>query len=322
MVKTTIRRFIIFIPQIIALSLLTFFLANLMPGDVISQLAGPYADPEQILAMREAMGVDHPWYIQYVNWAIGVFTSFDFGRSFLHNQAVVDLIGTRVMNTVVLSFTTTIITIALTIPLGIIAAKFAGRWQDKLILNFGFASQAMPVFAMAIVVIWIFALILGWFPMSGSVSVLIMPDDTFNYIMSRLHHLILPSLVGGILGNFGLIFTLRAVILDNSSSAYVVTARSKGVPMKTIYNKHILRNSLLPFAGLIPGFVLGLLSGSVFIETIFGFPGMGQLFIQSIQSRDFPVVTALVMMYGIIALVGILLTDILITIIDPRIRIK
>ena len=322
MVKTTIRRLLIFIPQLILLSILVFILAEIMPGDAINQMIGEHLTPEEIAAMREAAGVDNPWYVNYWNWVVGIVTRGDLGRSLLSHLPVTTLIAQRAANTLRLALLSTLITLSLSIPLGIIAAKRAGKWQDKAILNFGFITQAMPALAMSILVIWVFALILGWFPMSGSVSVLVDPNDTWAIFWSRLHHLILPALVSGILGNFAMIFMLRAVILDNTSSAFVTTAKSKGVPSNVIYNKHIMRNSLLPFAGVIPSLVFGLLGGAIFVERIFSFPGMGDLFLSSIISRDFPVVTALIMMFGILALLSILVTDILMTIIDPRIRIK
>jgi len=322
MTKTVIRRLLIFIPQLILLSIGVFILQEIMPGDAVNQLIGQDMTPEEIHALRVLHGVYDPWYVNYWRWAVGVFTQWDFGRSFVNNLPVTDLIAQRAINTIRLSFLSTIITIGLSLPLGIIAAKRAGKWQDKAILNFGFATQAMPALAMSILAIWIFALILGWFPMSGSADVLVNPNDSWAMFWSRLHHLILPSFVAGILGNFAMIFTLRAVIIDNTSAAFVTTAKSKGVPSNVIYRKHIMRNSLLPFAGTIPMLILGLLTGSIFVERIFMFPGMGDLFISSILARDFPVVTALVMMYGIISLVGVLLADILMTIIDPRIRIK
>lgn len=324
MIKTTVRRIIIFIPQLILLSIMTFILAEIMPGDAINnQIAAMDGlTPEQLTAMREAAGLYNPWYVNYWQWIVGIVTRGDLGRSSVNNLPVTMLIAERAVNTLRLSFVSTIITMGISIPLGIIAAKRVGKWPDKLILNFGFVTQAMPTLAMSIIAIWIFALILGWFPMSGSVDVLTNPNDTWAVFLSRTHHIILPALVTGILGNFGMIFMLRAVILDNSSSAFVTTAKSKGVPSSVIYSKHILRNSLLPFAGTFPALVLGLLTGSVFVERLFSYPGMGDLFISSIMARDFPVVTALVMLYGLISLTSILLTDIVMTIIDPRIRIK
>jgi peptide/nickel transport system permease protein len=321
MTRTIVRRILILIPQLIVLSLALFLLAEAMPGDAIRGLAGNYASAEEVEALRALHGVAGPWYEQYFHWITNIFRG-DFGRSMVHNATVIDLIGNRIFNTLWLSLVSTIFTLAISFPLGIVAARYARKWQDQAILTYCFITQAIPTIALAILAIWIFALQLGWFPRGGSVNVLIPPTDTMAILWSRLHHLILPSLVLAVLGNLGTIFTLRAQISDNASSAYVVTAKSKGVPSSVIYNKHILRNSLLPFAQGIPFLVIGLLSGSVFIERLFSFPGMGDLLVGSLQARDFTVVNALVIMYGILTVVGILAGDILLTALDPRIKVK
>jgi len=309
------------IPQLIVLSLALFLLADAMPGDAIFGLAGNYASPEEIEALRAVHGMGGPWYEMYFRWISNIFRG-DLGRSLVHNATVVDLIGNRIFNTMSLSLVSTIFTLSIAFPLGIIAARYARKWQDQSILMYCFVTQAIPTIALAILAIWILAMQLGWFPRGGSVNVLIPPDDTFAIFMSRIHHLLLPSLVLSVLGNLGTIFTLRAQIIDNASSAYVTTAKSKGVPSRVIYNKHIMRNSLLPFAQSIPFLVIGLLSGSVFIERLFSFPGMGALMVDSLQARDFTVVNALIMMYGILTIVGILAGDILLTVLDPRIKVK
>ena len=140
--------------------------------------------------------------------------------------------------------------------------------------------------------------------------------------MSKLYHIILPAFTGAVLGTTGTIQFLRSEIIDAKSMDFVRTARSKGVPQRKVYTRHILRNSLLPIAAFIGFTITGLLGGSVFIETIFGYPGMGHLFIQSIGTRDYSVITALVMLYGFLTLLGSLLSDIIMTIVDPRIRIE
>jgi len=319
--KTIVRRILILIPQLIVLSIALFLLAEAMPGDAIMGLAGQDVNPEELEALRQLHGVGGTWYELYFHW-IGNVLRGDFGRSIVHNASVVDLISNRITNTLWLSLLSTIFSLAIAFPLGIISARYARKWQDQTILTYCFITQAIPTVALAILSIWIFALQLGWFPRGGSVNVLIPPGDTTAIFFSRLQHLLLPSLVLAVLGNLGTIFTLRAQIIENSSSAYVTTAKSKGVPQRVIYGKHIMRNSLLPFAQGIPFLIIGLLSGSVFVERLFSFPGMGDLFVGSLQARDFTVVNALVIMYGILTVIGILAGDILLTALDPRIKVK
>jgi len=321
MAKTILRRFIILIPQLIVLSLALFLLADAMPGDAIFGLAGNYASAEEIEAMRAAHGLDGTWYEMYFRW-LGNIVRGDLGRSLVHNTPVTTLINNRIFNTLWLSLVSTVFTLAISFPLGIIAARYARKWQDQTILTYCFITQAIPTIALAILSIWIFALQLGWFPRGGSVNVLIPPSDTTAIFFSRVHHLLLPSLVLAVLGNLSTIFILRAQIIDNASAAYVTTAKSKGVPSRVIYNKHILRNSLLPFAQSIPFLVIGLLSGAVFVERLFSFPGMGDLLVGALQARDFTVVNALIMMYGFLTIVGILAGDIVLSLLDPRIKVK
>jgi len=321
MTKTIIRRILILIPQLIVLSLALFLLADAIPGDAIMGMAGQYASPEEVEAMRQAAGLGGTWYELYFRW-LGNMLRGDFGRSIVQNTTVADLIGNRIHNTIMLSLLGTVFSLAIAFPLGIIAARYARKWQDQTILTSLFVTQAIPTIALAVLSIWIFALQLGWFPRGGSVNVLIPATDTWAIFWSRLHHLLLPALVLAVLGNLGTVFTLRAQIIDNASSAYVTTAKSKGVPTRVIYGKHIMRNSLLPFAQGIPFLVIGLLTGSVFIERLFSFPGMGDLLVGAMGARDFPVVNALVVFYGITTVIGILLGDIMLTIVDPRIRVK
>ena len=312
---------LILIPQMIVLSLALFLMADAMPGDAIWGLAGPEASPEEVAALIEAHGLDGPWYQQYISWVSNIIRG-DFGRSLFHGRPVVDIINIRIRNTMWLSLFSTIFTLVIAIPFGIIAARYVGKWQDRSILMYCFISSAVPAIALAILSIWIFALILNWFPMGGTVDVLISPAETFRILLSRLHHVMLPSLVLAVVGNFGTIYTLRAQIVDNSASAYVVTAKSKGVPTRTIYYKHIMRNSLIPFAQGLPFLIIGLVTGSIMIERIFSFHGMGDLFLSSIQVRDWPVVNAIAMFYGFLTIIGILSGDIILTLVDPRIKIK
>jgi len=305
----------------IILSVALFILAELMPGDAVRGLLGPDATPEELQAMTEAMMLDRPWQERYWYWVSNV-VRLDFGRSIAHNRPVIELIGERVVNTIRLSFLSLVLSLAIAIPLGIIAARYERRWPDRAILWYCFAGAAMPSVALGILAIWIFSLQLGWFPWGGSLDVLIPATDTFRIFISRIHHLLLPAMVMAVLGNMGMIFNLRAQIVDNSSSAYVTTARSKGVPTNVIYRKHIMRNSLLPFAQGLPLMFISLIGGSIFIEMIFSYPGMGELFMSSINRRDFTVVNALVIINGFLFVIGILLGDIVLTLVDPRIKVK
>lgn len=179
----------------------------------------------------------------------------------------------------------------------------------------------MPPFVFYILGIWLFGFTLGWFPISGSVSADVNPG-TFAYFWSRFYHLILPSILCALISTTAIVQYLRTGIVDNKVEDYVRTARSKGVPENVVFNKHILRNSLLPIAAFFGNTITGLLSGSMVIESVFSYPGMGKLFLDSIGQRDYTTLTALILLFGVLTLIGNLLSDIIMSIIDPRIRIK
>ncbi|WP_332695435.1 oligopeptide ABC transporter permease [Halalkalibacter lacteus] len=318
--KFTVRRIILMIPQVIFLSLLIFIMAKVMPGDALTGLIDPNIDPAAIEARREAMGLNNPWYIQYMDWIKGVI-QFDFGQSFRYKMAVSELISERLVNTFWLSVVTLFFTYLLAIPLGITSGRFNDTWGDRLITGYTYVGFAAPLFIFALVMLWLFGFKLGWFPTGGSVTPGLVPG-TFEYILSKLNHLLLPSLSMALITTVSTVQYLRSEIIDTKQKEFVLTARAKGAPESRVYNRHILRNSLLPIAAFFGFEITGLIGGAIFIENIFGYPGMGQLFLTSITMRDFSVVTALALLFGIASILGALLSDIILSLVDPRIRIK
>lgn len=318
--KTVVRRFLIMIPQLFVLSLLIFILAKLMPGDPFTGLITPDTDPNRIEELRELAGLNDPWYIQYIHWIANIFQG-DFGDSYTFKVSVASLIGDRGMNTLWLSLVSVILTYLIAIPLGVIAGRYQNTLRDKSIVLYSFISYAIPTFVLALIFLYIFGYQLQWFPTSGTVDVS-HDKGSMGYFWSKVYHLILPAVTYAVLATTGIIQYLRSEIIDSQTQDYVKTARSKGIPMKKVYTRHIFRNSLLPIAAFLGFSITGILGGSIFIETIFGFPGMGQLFIQSISARDYSVITTLIMLYGFLTLLGSLLSDIILSIVDPRIRIE
>lgn len=292
----------------------------MMPGDPFTGLITPNTDPNRIEELRQQAGFYDPWYVQYYNWMFNAFQG-DFGDSYAFKDSVASLIGHRAMNTFWLSLFTVILVYLIAIPLGMYAGRYQNSLFDKGTVLYSFVTYAIPTFVLSLLVLFFFGYKLGWFPTSGTVDVKYEPG-TWNYFWNKIYHLILPGITGAILGTTTVIQYLRSEVIDAKTQDYVKTARSKGVPMGKIYSKHIFRNSLLPIAAFIGFTITGLLGGSIFIETIFGYPGMGQLFVQSIGQRDYSVITALVLLYGFLALLGSLLSDIIMSIVDPRIRIE
>lgn len=317
--KTVLRRFLIMIPQLIILSILVFFLAKLMPGDPFTGMINPNTDPREIAKLRQEYGLNDPAWVQYCRW-VGNMCHGDLGQSYIQHVPVASLIWDRAVNTFWLSLLTVILTYAIAIPMGISAGRRQDEWQDSAIRVFNYITFAVPGFVFYILALWLFGFTLGWFPISGSVSA--NASGFWGVLGSRLYHMILPAILYAAITTTSIVQYLRTGIVDNKVEDYVRTARSKGVPENVVFHKHILRNSLLPIAAFLGNTITGLLSGSMIIETVFSYPGMGKLFLDSIGQRDYTTLTALIMLFGVLTLIGNLLSDIIMSIVDPRIRVK
>ena len=318
--KTILRRVLVMIPQLLLLSLIVFLLAKQMPGDALTGMIAPNIDPKTIEELRIQYGYYDPWYVQYWRWITNALQG-DFGQSFTYKRPVLDVIGPRAMNSFRLSFLALLIMYAIALPVGILAGRYQNTLFDKLVVFSNFFTYAIPSFVMYLFAILVFGYQLKWFPTIGSVQTGLTPG-TWEYMWSQLYHMLLPALCIGILGTTGTIQYLRNEVIDAKTEDYVRTARSKGVPMSKVYTHHIFRNSLLPIAAFFGFQISGLLGGSIIAETIFNYQGMGRFFMESINARDYSVVTVLILLYGLLFLLGSLLSDITMSIVDPRIRIE
>lgn len=318
--KFSLRRIVIMIPQVLLLSILIFLMAQAMPGDALSGLINPDLDPQEMQDRREELGLNNPWYVQYGDWIQGAIQG-DFGQSFRFKMPVSELISQRIVNTTWLALATLFFTYIIAIPLGIMSGRFNDTITDRMITGYTYIGFATPLFIFALVALWIFGFQLGWFPTSGSVTPGLEPG-TFDYVISKFYHLLLPALSGALITTVSTVQYLRSEIIDTKEKDFIVTARAKGASESRVYNRHILRNSLLPIAAFFGFEITGLIGGSIFIESIFGYPGMGQLFLESITLRDYTVVTSVVLLFGIASIIGALISDIILSLVDPRIRIK
>lgn len=291
-----------------------------MPGDALTgAINDPGIDRETIAEMREEMGLNNPWYVQYMEWAGHALTG-DFGVSYTHKMPVSEIVAQRLVNTFWLSLTAVVFVYIISIPLGIISGRWNDSLADRMITGYTYIGFAAPLFIFALIMLFIFGFQLGWFPTGGSVA----PNtgNPFEYVLSKIYHLILPALSMALIATVSTVQYLRSEIIDTKHKEFILTARSKGIGESNVYSRHILRNSLLPIAAFFGYEITGLIVGSIFVETIFSYPGMGQLFLDSIQLRDFSVVTALVLLFGAATILGALLSDVIMSIVDPRIRIK
>lgn len=318
--KFIVRRILIMIPQLILLSVIVFIMAKFMPGDALTGTIDPSMDPVQIEKKRVEMGWNDPWYEQYTRWISGIVQG-DFGKSFRHKLPVTELLGQRLLNTFWLSLVALIITYLIAIPLGIISGRYHNRLIDQAITGYTYIGFAMPIFIFALLMVWFFGFYLGIFPTGGSVKPGLTPG-TFEYVLSKLYYLLLPAFSMALIATVGTVQYLRNEIVDTKQKDFILTAKAKGASENRIYHHHIFRNALLPIAAFFGYELAALIGGSIFVESIFSYPGMGNLFLESINLRDYSVVTACVLVLGVATVVGTLISDIVLSIIDPRIRIK
>lgn len=318
--KTVLRRVLIMIPQLFVLSIIVFLLAKLMPGDPFSGIAeNPKISQAVIEQMRIKSGFYDPIYIQYFKWLKNFFSG-DFGMSYVSGKSVSTLVGERIFNTFNLALFATILQYLISIPIGMYAGRHNNSKFDKGVVFFNFLTYAIPSFVFYLFMILLFGYKFKLLPTSGSVDIS-MVQGTFAYYVDKFKHLILPGTCMAILGTTSTIQYLRNEVIDSKQSDYVRTARAKGVPISKVYSRHIFRNSILPIAAFFGFTITGLFGGAVFAETIFAYPGMGKLFVNSIMDRDYSVITTLMMFFGCLTLIGSLLSDLIMMIVDPRIKI-
>ncbi|SHH84578.1 MULTISPECIES: oligopeptide ABC transporter permease [Virgibacillus] len=316
----TLRRIAIMIPIIFLVSVVVFFLANLMPGDALTGRIDPLnTDPAYIEEMREKLGYNDPIYVQYLNWISGFFQG-DFGQSFVHKMPASELILSRLPNTILLAVVAMIITYIVSFLMGRYAGRHPYTLGDYGVQVLNYLALAMPSFVAALLFIYFVSFQLGWLPATGSIGSGVDPG-TWEYIISKVEHAILPSLCLGLLPIASYTQFLRNDMIESSQKDFVRMARAKGTPERKIYNKHILRNSVIPIVTLLGFDLAGIIGGSVIIETIFTYPGVGQLFVDSINNRDYTVVMAVTMLLTVMTLIGNLLADIFYALVDPRIRL-
>ncbi|WP_053361887.1 oligopeptide ABC transporter permease [Bacillus sp. FJAT-27251] len=320
MLKYTIRRVLGMIPMLFLISIVVFTLAKLMPGDSLSGEIDPTnTDPQYIAEMREKLGYNDPVHEQYFRW-ITNFVQGDFGKSTRYKIPASEIIAERLPNTIFLGMVSLLITYVFAFFMGSFAGRKPYTLGDNIISTFNYIGLALPSFIAGVFAIYIFAFNLGWFPSNGSVNISLEPG-TLDYWLSRIHHVLLPAIVLGALSTASYTQFLRNDIIENTRKDYVRTARAKGTPESKIYNTHIMRNSIIPlvtFLGIDIGLLVG---GAIITETIFTYPGIGQLFLNSVTQRDYPVLMAVTMLLSFLTLFGNLVADLLYGFVDPRIRL-
>ncbi|RNB75584.1 ABC transporter permease [Brevibacillus invocatus] len=308
------RRLLIAIPVLFGVTVFSFFIVNLAPGNPVEMFISPDATQADIELKKEALGLNDPIYVQYLRWMQNLLQG-DFGYSFSTYAPVGEMVASRVLPTLLLMGTALLIAYIVAIPIGVLSATRQYSWLDYLTTGFSFMGISIPNFFLGLGLIYIFSVQLNLLPTGGMNT--LGGDGSFG---DTLKHLLLPAFVlaTGIAGS--MVRYVRSSMLEILGQDYLRTARSKGLREFLVVNKHAFRNALIPIITVIGMDIPLLIGGAVVTEQIFQWPGLGQLTIQSIGSRDYPTLMAINFIAAITVLLSNLLADILYSVADPRIK--
>ena len=291
---------------VICVSFLVFSLMYMMPGDPVDMVVDRKVSLERKAEIAHELGYDQPFFTQYKNWVKGVIHG-DFGRSTRYKSDVWDLMGARIPYSLKLCGWSLVIELLIALPLGLLCAMKKDGFFDRFTVNFSLLMTAVPAFWLGALFILLFAVKLNWLPISG---------------YSGIKNYILPVATTVLSGMGGTLRITKTEVLEVFNEKYVTTAYAKGLPKRTVMIKHVLRNALVLVTTLVFMSIPWLISGAVVIEKIFGLPGMGNLLLNSIIVQDMPVVQAVLLLISILTVICNLISDIVMGILDPRIRVS
>ncbi|ASJ75411.1 ABC transporter permease [Granulosicoccus antarcticus] len=319
--RYVLKRLLQAVPVVIAIVVINFFLLQLAEGDAVDVLAGEAgsATPEYMAQLRQKFGLDQPLLVQLGVYMKNVL-SFDLGYSFRHDMPVAQLVLDRLMPTMLLMVSTITLAVGFGIVLGLIAASNLNNWRDTVISVFALISYATPLFWVGLMMIVVFSLKLHWFPTSGMENVAMFYEG-WERVKDIAHHLVMPTLT---LSLFYLaLYTrlMRASMLEQADMDYVTTARAKGLTERRIVFVHILRNALLPVVTMAGVQVGSLIGGSVIVESVFAWPGLGMLAFEALFSRDLNLLLGIFLLSALLVVAINLVVDLLYSFLDPRIEV-
>jgi peptide/nickel transport system permease protein len=314
------RRLLQAVPILFGVAIISFGLVHLAPGDPIDRFRTPTVRPEQLEGLVRLYGLDRPIHEQFWSWIttyVQLWRPEAWGYSFLDGQPVLHKIAERLPATLLLGGTALLATVVLAIPLGILAAVKQYSWADRLISSAATVGYAIPSFLLGIYLLFLGGVVLGWFPLFGMESFGNEGDP-----MDIAWHLVLPVSSLALQQVAGWSRYVRAAMLEVLHQDYVRTARAKGLPGRRVTYKHALRNAIIPVITLVGLTIPTLLGGAAITEAIFSWPGVGQMGVQAVQNRDYPVVLSFVMIGGVGVVIGNLLADVFYAVADPRIKLN
>jgi len=290
---------------LVGVSFITFLLLYVMPADPARQIAGRSATPDTVATIRQQLGLDQPLYVQYSRYLAGLAT-LDLGRSYAQKTEVTSILASRFPATLLLMFAAISAEIAIGLCIGLVSAVYRGTSIDNGAMVTSFIGVSTPQFVAAMAMLYTFSVTLDWFPVGG---------------YGELQHLVLPALTLGLLGAGWYARMMRSMMIDVLSQDYIRTARAKGASGTRIVLVHALRNAVIPIIAMI-GIDIGyFMSGAVVVESVFGWPGIGQLTWQSIQQVDIPIIMGVTLLASTAVIIGNLFADVVTPLIDPRIKL-
>jgi peptide/nickel transport system permease protein len=306
MASYLLRRLIQATLILLGVSFITFFLLYVLPADPVRQIAGRSATAETVENIREQLGLDQPFIVQYGRYLAGLVQG-DMGRSYLQKTEVAELVWSRLPATLLLMLGAILCELALGLTMGIVAALWRGKAVDQVLMITSFVTVSAPQFVVSLLLLYVFAVKLGWFPIGGY--------GTFA-------HLVLPAITLGILGSGWYSRMMRSSMIDVLRADFIRTARAKGLTRGRIVLRHALPNAILPVIAMI-GIDIGIfMGGIVVVESVFGWPGIGQLAWQAIQRVDIPIIMGVTLVSAFAIVLGNLLADLIAPLIDPRIKLR
>ena len=322
--KYILRRILVALPVLLGITIITFALTELAPGDAVSAMIASrqyegLSPPSDPAVLRKLMGLDQPPHIRYLRWMAGIFQG-DLGGSVLPPFALIsEKIAIKLVPTLELTISALIFSVVFGISLGVLSAVYQYSWIDYISTAFVFVGISVPGFFAALGAIFLFGVKLRWFPATGYSTL----TETFGFwdgLLDHLRYLAMPAIILGIESTAGIMRYTRSSMLETIRLAYVNVARSKGLSERTVIVRHTLRNALLPVITIIGLRLPGLFGGAIIIESVFGWPGLGTLYLEGVSSRDYPLVMSMVLISAILIVISNILADIAYGIADPRIR--
>jgi len=329
-----LERLLQLVPVLLGVAVVVFFMTTLTPGDPVEMILGTeQVTAADIAALRDRLGLDDPIPVRFAKFMGNILTG-DFGTSYYHSRPVIDLIAERMPATIELTLVSMLIAIALAIPLGTLSAVKRDSAVDKVLSGISFLAVSMPAFWFGILLILLFAVNLGLLPVGGRVSLALEVPRTTGFLLldsvlagrvdtfwSVLRHLLLPALTMGLAASALLMRVARSSMVEVLSTDYILFARAKGLSRYTILFRHALKNALIPVVTMAAIEAGGMLGGSVIIETVFAWPGLGSLVGEAIFARNYPLVQTAVLLFALIYVFANFFADLLYTRLNPRIEL-